>query len=250
MAWNLSTGLIQALLGGNHGVAHSVNAATISAGAGDGTVITGADTINDSGAGLIGFKKHDFVLIVGGTNDAILVKALDVIAGKIEVAAGSLTAEAAGTAIALVNLEGGGSLEEIFQNSTMDVYNGVRPTNADLTEAGVKLLPFTKDGAAFAAGVATNGLNLGAFSGNVLKRAVDPETGITEVWKGQGVADGTAGYARWYANNKVIGASSSAIRMDGAISTSGADLNMVNGTSIVTGVTSEVSDVNFTLSAA
>lgn len=250
MAWNLSTGAVLALLGGIPDIKHSVvDSGTISFGDGDGVGST--DTINDTASGIAGFDKHAWILVINpnGTNSNMLVKALTVVAGKIEVVAGSFTTEAASADICLVQLNTA-SVRELFQNSTIDIYDGSRPATADLTESGNKLLPITLNGGAFVAGEDTNGLNLGDFSGNTLKRATDPETDATEVWKGDGIAAGTAGYARWYNNAKVAGASSSAIRMDGVVAVSGADLNMVNGTTIAIGVASEVSDVSMTMATA
>jgi len=259
MSWNLSTGAVQHLLGGVPSIQHAVvDAGTISFGDGDGTGAT--DTINKP-ADLDTFDKHSWILVVNpdsaspGTNHNILIKALTVSATKVEVEAGTFTAEAAGTLdICLVQLDSG-SVREMFQNSTIDLYSGSRPATADLTESGTELLNVTLNGAAFTADDDENGLNLGEFDVNVLKRAIDPETGVTEVWKGAGLAAAgsggtTAGYARWYANVKVTGASSVAIRMDGEVAVSGADLNMVNGTSIVQNIYSEVSDVSMTMSTA
>ena len=82
-----------------------------------------------------------------------------------------------------------------------------------------------------------------------MKRAIDPETGLPEVWRGPGVAAGTARSARWYANDKVTGVSTDAIRMDGTVNTSGSDLNMINGTEVAVGVYSEFSDIAVNLTS-
>ncbi len=251
MAWNLSTGMVKALLATQTTASISINESTISFGDGDGSVVSGADTINDSGNGLADFLEGDWVLIIGGTNNNIMVKVLASAAGKLEIPATSITAGSAAQ-ICLISLGGGGSVMEVLKNGTIDLRSGIRPASgADIVEAGTELLNITLNGNAFVAGEATNGLNLGVFSGLELKRAVDPITGVTEVWKGAGLAaasTGTAaGHARWYGNAKVTGASTSAIRMDGVVSTSGGDINMVNGTTIVESIDSIVSDVTITL---
>ena len=247
MAWNLSTGMVKAILGMQTTASISVNASTISFGDGDGAVISGADTINDSGNALAVFSKGSWVLIIGGTNDNIMVKVLNSTAATLEIPATSITASGAGQ-VCLVSLGGGGSIREILKNGTIDLRSGVRPsTGADITEAGTELLNITLNGDTFVAGEPTNGLNLGVFSGLDFKRAVDPITAVTEDWKGTGLAaasTGTsAGHARWYANDKITGASTDAVRMDGVVATSGGDINMVNGVTIVDGIDSAVSDV-------
>jgi len=142
-----------------------------------------------------------------------------------------------------------GSMAELLTNSTIDIFAGTRPAGgADETEGGIPILSITLNGDAFVGGVATNGINLGVMDGTTLKRAIDAVNDpALEVWKGAGLSDNTAGWARWYSNDKTTGASTTAVRMDGVVATSGGDLNMVNGTSIVTDVYSEVSDVSVTV---
>jgi len=244
MAWNLSTGAKKALLGVAPTSLLNYAADTISFGDGDGA--GGTDTINDSASGFT-FKKHAYILILNSTNnDNVLVKALTVTSSKIEVEAGSFTAESAGANICLAQLKTG-SLREVFKNSVIRVFTGSRPADADTTESGTQLLELSLNGDSFTAGDPTNGLNFGTFSGTTLKRATDPETSATEVWKDDGMADGTAGWARWYDNSLTTGASTTAIRMDGVVATSGGDLNLSNGTTITSGVASQVTDVNFTV---
>lgn len=137
-----------------------------------------------------------------------------------------------------------GSLTDLLLDGIIEIYSGSRPSSADLTEAGygTLLLKITLDGGAFTAGVATNGISLGTFAALVIKRASG------ETWKGAGLAAGTAGWARWYSNAYVTGASTTAVRLDGNVSISGADVNMANGTTVAVGVDSEVTDVSFSLS--
>lgn len=140
-----------------------------------------------------------------------------------------------------------GSVAELLEDSVIEIFIGTRPVNADTTEGSSAILRLTLNGAAFVAGVATNGINLGELDGTTLKRAIDSVTSNTEIWRGAGISDGTAGWARWYANAMVTGASTTAIRMDGTVATSGGDVTMVNGVTIVTGVDSDVSDVSVTM---
>lgn len=138
-----------------------------------------------------------------------------------------------------------GSVAELLAAGTIWIYNGSRPADADTATTDTVLLKITLDGLAFVTGVTTNGLNL-ALTGLVLKQASG------ETWKGEGLADDTAAWARWYANDAdpTTGASTTDVRMDGIVSTSGADVNMANGTAVATGVDSEVTDVSFTMGTA
>jgi len=140
-----------------------------------------------------------------------------------------------------------GSFAELLADGVIRIYSGSRPASADATETGTLLLTITKDGGAFTGGSATNGLNMGEFDGTTLKRSLDG--GSPETWKGTGLADGTSGWCRFYANDYTTGASTTAVRCDGIVSVSGGELNMSNGTTITTGVDSEVTDVSFTATA-
>lgn len=245
MAFNLSTGAQKALLSDAQSIDVAVQASTISFGDGDGVVIAGADTINDSGSGLGVFLKHDWILLVSsGANNNKLVKVLDSSVGKLEVVAGSLVAVAAGASVTIVKLASSGNFISTMRNSVMVAFTGPRPASADGVETGTLLATYTKDQGAFTAGVSQNGLNLGAdVAGTALNRAIDPETGVAEVWQGQAVAAGTVGYCRWYANDFVTGASSTAIRMDGIVNTSGADINMAGGTGLILDGISNITSV-------
>jgi len=245
MAWNLSTGAKKALLAKTPSNSANKIGNTISFGDGDGTGAT--DTINDSGSGLGVFAVDDFILIIGGTFNNVMVKALTVAAGKIEVQAGTFTTVSAGTNVCLAKLASG-SFAQVFRNGVIDGYSGVRPaTGADAAETGTKLVSYTRSTGAFVAGASANGLNVGEFSGTTMQRAIDPATGIEEVWRALGLAAGTLGHVRWYANDKTTGSSTDAIRMDGVAATSGGDINIAAGLTISSGVASEITGVNLTM---
>lgn len=127
-----------------------------------------------------------------------------------------------------------GSVKAIMANSIIHIFSGVQPASADDLEVGTLLMRLTVGGLAFTPGVATNGLNMGVSAGGVLAKLT------TEAWQGTGlVAAGTgtaAGWFRWYNNAVVAGASTTAIRMDGAIGTSTAfEIQMSNITLVDTG---------------
>jgi hypothetical protein len=137
----------------------------------------------------------------------------------------------------------GKSMADALADGIIDIYSGSQPATADAVETGTLLARITLASGAFTPGVATNGINLDeAAAGAVAKAAA-------EVWSGVGLDDGTAGWFRFYDNAVDDGASTTAIRMDGAIATSGAEINMSN-TSIVTSGTVTIDGFVVTLPAA
>lgn len=140
---------------------------------------------------------------------------------------------------------GGKSYADALANGVIEIYSGTQPASADDTEvgSGTLLLTVTLNSGAFTPGSPTNGLNLDAAVDGVLSKAA------AEVWSGVGVADGVAGWFRFYDNSMVKGASTTAIRIDGAIATSGAEIVMAN-TTITTAGTSTLDTFNITAPAA
>lgn len=120
-----------------------------------------------------------------------------------------------------------------------DLANGwvVASTVTTLTKTDVNL----------ASGVtAANGLTFGdAAAGALVKNPA-------ETWTGVGVADGTAGWFRFegaVADTEAADAGEQYIRLDGNISTSGANLNM-SSTTVATGATQTVSAFTLTIPAS
>ena len=93
---------------------------------------------------------------------------------------------------------------------------------------------------------AVNGLRFGSAAGGSIGK--DP----AQVWSGVAAAAGAAGWFRYVGSVADSGATDSAeseIRVDGAIATSGAQINM-SSTTIAAGATQTVAVFNFTLPAA
>lgn len=91
---------------------------------------------------------------------------------------------------------------------------------------------------------AVNGLLFGAPSSGVLPK----EPGV--VWQANPVATGSAGYFRYVgSSDDAFGDSSTAIRIDGSIATSGADLNM-DSTAIAIGTPQTINTFNVTIPAS
>lgn len=95
----------------------------------------------------------------------------------------------------------------------------------------------------FGSGVAAvNGLTFGASSAGVLAKS--------GTWSGVGLADGTAGWFRLYSCLTDAGAlSTTLIRLDGNVSTSGANLNLAS-TTITTAATTTIDTFSITVPAA
>lgn len=243
MSWNFSTGFKDEYLDRDTTFGTVVNVT-------GSTVTFTATDIVDSASGLATILVDDWVtVVVAGTAGNVNVKAkcLTSAAGTLTFAAGTFTVDAAGAPACLVVTKGG-SFKELMQNGSLYLYNGTRPTSADLVENGTLLAKITADGNAFAFDAALNGLNFGQLASSIIKRGLDPATGATEVWQGDGIAAGTATWGRWHANDGATGASTTEVRMDGNVTTtSGGDIVMSSGRDIVVGVPAVVSDVNFGL---
>lgn len=243
MSAKFSTGYRNASLGNEAKADTLMTADTISFG--DGTGTDSRDQILDSGSGLASFVVNNYITVAASTDNNDEYKILSVAAEAVEIAAGSLSTEAAGDQVVLASCSGGGSLAELFRNCVIRVYSGSQPTDADSAETGTLLLTITQDAGDFTGGVATNGLNFdadAAASGVLSKEAA-------ETWQGVGLAAGTAGYFRCYANAYTTGASTTAVRFDGTCGTSGAQLVM-SSVSVSVGATTTVDTGTATLAAS
>lgn len=241
MAFKLSTGLRNAMLDQRASALNLMTAITISFS--DGTGSSSRDQILDSDNGLGDFIVGDKITVAGACEAAnkVATEILAVTAGAIEVVAGTLTTEAEGDVVILVAARGG-SFADLFRHGTLHIYSGSQPDDADSAEIGTKLVEISQASAAFTPDTFANGLNFGEVSAGVLAK----ESG--ETWSGVAIVTGTAGWFRFYANDEGTGADSSKIRFDGAIATSGSQLNMSN-TAVTLGGTTTVDTVAITLPA-
>lgn len=135
------------------------------------------------------------------------------------------TATSSGAVITIIAKRGSGSTPNTF---------AVAATVTTITTAN----------SAFAGGVsAVNGLKLGVSAAGVLPKR------SSQTWSGTAVASGTGGWFRFVgavADPGTLDATESTIRMDGAVSTSGAQLNMSN-TGIVATATQTINSFPITL---
>ena len=235
MALKLSTGLRNSLLGNAY--LKGTSLAYVD-GAG------GNDYITDSENRFLtaGFKVGDLFSTTGsttGANDLTDEPILAVAAGKLEFATGQVNTAEAFVADTDITGDNEGSLRELLLNGIIHIYSGSQPADADSDETGTKLLEITVASGAFTPGSPGNGLEIAApVSGKIGIKA-------GEVWSGVGIAEGTAGWFRFYDNKEHAGALGSAVRLDGNCGVSGAQLNMSN-TSVTVGATTTIDSFDIT----
>ena len=137
------------------------------------------------------------------------------------------------------------NLKTAYANGILCIFSGTQPADADAVETGTLLAKITVDSGAFVGGTATNGLNFDDPVAGVLAKAA------AETWSGVGLAaagTGTvAGWFRFYANDYITGASASAVRFDGAISTSSTSELQMSITTTAESAPIVVGTFNYTL---
>lgn len=116
----------------------------------------------------------------------------------------------------------------------IDIYTGTRPATPDAAATGTKLARFT------AAAGAKMHLASTVTDGVIAKNG-------TEVWGATGLANGTAGYYRLVtSSDDGTTTSTTAVRVDGVIATSGGDMNM-SSTTIAIGAPLLINTATFTI---
>ncbi len=136
-------------------------------------------------------------------------------------------------------LDGGaaGGFKAALALGFINIYTGSQPTSADTGATGTLL------GIVSVSGGGT-GLTFDAAAAGVLSKAA------AETWRFTGLADGTAGWFRFHAaGDTPTNTSTTAARLDGAIGTSGAELNLTN-LSILTGQVNTVDTFTVTQPAS
>jgi hypothetical protein len=124
-----------------------------------------------------------------------------------------------GLRTALVGTNGQG-FGEVMDNGVMAIYTGAQPANANAVETpGCTLLATITSTSGT---TPADGLKFGTAGNGVLPIG-------TPAWSGRVVATGVAGWFRFYGSDGtggIRGTSGTAVRFDGAIGVSGADLNL------------------------
>lgn len=129
-----------------------------------------------------------------------------------------------------------------FNGGVIEVRTGSQPSSADAPASGTLLGTVTLNSLPFTPGDMTNGLTFAAAANGAVSKS--------GVWSFNGIAAGTAGWFRLKGNAQDDGAASTThVRLDGSIATSGADLNLSN-TSIAVGAPNTIDSFVFNIPAA
>jgi hypothetical protein len=136
------------------------------------------------------------------------------------------------------SIRGAVSTTASLENGVIYIYSGSQPATADAAATGTLLMIVTVSSGAFAHGSPTNGLDFDASVAGVLTKAA------AEVWSGIGLeAAGTGTTAGWFRHcgnpTDNQGISTTLPRIDGRISTSGAEMSLSNLT-IVQGASTTI----------
>lgn len=139
---------------------------------------------------------------------------------------------------ALVGTDGKG-FGEIMNGGWLDIYTGSQPLHADSIETGTKLARISSTSGT----TIDDGLKFGACSAGILPIG-------TPAWSGVVLAGGVAGWFRFYGSagtaiGGLAGTSGTAVRFDGAIGISGADLDLTH-TTLTAGATITLTQANIT----
>lgn len=202
MAVSLSTGMANALAGRGKDFLLLNNNFTFT---------EGTKRIASSSNAFLNTTVGDQLQVLGslGNNKIFTVSAVEP-DGSFVTVAENVTTEAPGATVAIANFSGGASLKEILDNGVIAIFPSTvaRPANADADEGGSPIVWITKDAGAFTPGNLTNGLKLVDAVGGVVAKVPGDE------WSGVPIASGTASWARYYDNARIMGASTSARRVD------------------------------------
>lgn len=137
------------------------------------------------------------------------------------------------------------AVKAAYANFVIGIFGGAsQPADSNDVETGTLLALITLNSGAFTAGVATNGLNWDTpASGSLAKPAADTWSGVGLAAAGTGTA---ATYYRIYDNAYVTGASTTAVRNDGAISTASTAELQMGITTIVEGAPVVINSFTYT----
>ncbi len=129
-------------------------------------------------------------------------------------------------------------LNTLLAQGEIRIFSGAGPSTADDTQTGTLLVTINT--------VTGSGFDL-SFKDTAVSGVLSKQT---NTWDGVAVATGTAGYFRYCASTSDGGGTSTTeVRIQGAVSTSGAELNM-SSTSITSAATTTIDTFDITMPAA
>lgn len=132
----------------------------------------------------------------------------------------------------------GGGVKEGLNAGFINIYTGSQPASANTGATGTLLGTVTVNGDG------VTGLGFDAAAAGVISKAA------AQAWKFTGLAAGIAGWYRFYAPGDTVTATDATKpRVDGAVGTSGAELNLSN-VSIQVGQVNTVDAYTLTMPAA
>lgn len=210
MALRLSTGFAMAL-----------------AGKGQDVLAFGSDFTFTNSTGVIASASYQFSGVsVGDTfyvkgsannaNKAGKVTAVEGDGSAITVDA-TLVDESAGASTVVSCYSAGKSFADLLKYGVIAVYTGTQPATADDAESGTLLGYFTSTGADFTPGAVSTGILLADAIDSSLNGVDGALIGLHSTMttvKCIPIASGTAGWVRYYDNDRVTGASTTAKRLD------------------------------------
>ncbi len=244
MPLRLSTGLRNGLNDGKVGIRAAVDYSDLTYAAYDSGGPTAA-TITTAAGDFVaaGIKAGDKIMITGSTDNDGIHTVTSLTTTVLTMTGDTIADEGTANANGKIDVLIGGSWKDILRDGVLRIYTGSQPTAADDGETGSQVLEITISSGTFTPGSPAAGLNFGTSTAGVINKS------SSEIWSGVGMVNGTAGWFRFYANDRTTGSSATAIRFDGACATSGGQLNM-SSTSIVSGATTTIDSFNVTLPAS
>jgi len=184
-------------------------------------------------SGFTGTAANDQLYVVGDVTAGSMVVTVEV----------DLVSDDAGEEVTLTLYPQ--AFRDVMDYGVLAIYTGSQPADADTAPTGTLLLLISESSGAFVAGAVANGLNFD-----------EPVLGVigknSTVWSDAGLQTGTAGWFRFYSNSYLSMGSadgSDSVCFDGAVGTSGAELNL-SSTSIVASATTTIDEFEVTLPAS
>lgn len=134
---------------------------------------------------------------------------------------------------------GSESFKDLMNNGWLDIYSGAQPLHADYVETGIKLCRISSTSGTSVG----DGVKFGTAATGLLPIAATP------AWQGTVLAAGVAGWFRFYGSSGtggVVGTNGTAIRFDGNVGVSGADL-VLSHTNLTAASTLTITAANVTM---